>query len=165
MTEIPLDIDTLSVEEIPIPPVSETPIVPDYKKSRIRKTREPRTSDESTVRIPRRKGQFVQPLSQLYTGLAITLMPVDMQCATAIIKSADNCAKALDELAYQNESVRKVLWNLTQVSALGTVLIAHLPIMFTVLSHHVPAFKDTPMGALASMFVESEETVESNVEE
>jgi len=88
--------------------------------------------------IPRRQGMFIKPLTNLYTSIGIGIMAVDQQCGEVIIKSAEQCAQSLDDLAYQNESVRRVLYGLIQTSAAGAVVIAHAPILISVMLHHMP---------------------------
>lgn len=83
-----------------------------------------------------KKGAFVDPLIQLYGVAALTLMPVDQHCAGVILENAESCATAVDELAFQNESVRRVLDTLVTGSAIGAVVMAHLPIMVAIASHH-----------------------------
>ena len=85
-----------------------------------------------------KKGAFVEPLTELYTTIGAMLMPFDMQCANVVIKSAEQCAQSMDELAYQNESVRRALTAITQTSAWGAVIFAHMPIIMAVAMHHGP---------------------------
>lgn len=95
-----------------------------------------------------KKGAFVDPLVQLYGVAALTLMPIDQHCANVILENAESCAEAVDELAYQNESVRRVLDKLVTGSAIGAVMMAHLPIIVAVASHHgagkLPGLKAVP---------------------
>lgn len=161
----PLDMSTLTAEDIPadVGPF----IVPDHTASREKRKgglfgrRRPRgqTAPDQSARaprarapkrkpdVPRRKGMFVQPLTNLYTmaGMAFT-MRGDITCGTAVIENAENCAKALDELAYNNDAVRRVLWTLVQTSQMGKVWMAHLPILFAISVHHVPRVRDAVDG-------------------
>lgn len=91
---------------------------------------------------PKRKGSFTKPLTDMYTGVGVMLMPFDQPCGTAVMESASQCAEALDNLAYQNESVRRALDSLLQSSAIGTVVVAHLPIIMVVASHHMPGLRN-----------------------
>ena len=150
----PLDLDNLQADDVPTP--SEFG-VPDPEKSKPPKRKAfdissllgtpagdkandapPRTRARKTT--PRaKKGQFIQPLTELYTAMGTMLLPFDPVCANAVLSSAESCAESLDNLAYQNESVRRALISLTQTSAVGVVIFAHLPILMAVLMHHVPA--------------------------
>lgn len=114
----------------------------------------PPRSRASVVKIPNRRGQFVEPLQKLYGTIGIALMPVDPICANAILQSAEKCAVALDELAYKNEAVRRVIYSITQTSAVGAVIIAHFPIILAVVMHHVPAAQRV-MGNMGAQFAES----------
>lgn len=143
--------------------------VPDANKSR-RSRREylfPKTEkDEAKPRARQRKkpaprakkGAFVEPLTELYSTLAIMLMPFDAQCANVVMKSAEQCAQSMDELAYQNESVRRALTAITQTSAWGAVIFAHMPIIMAVVMHHGPGGMTT---AMTNMFAGNND-VESN---
>ncbi len=98
------------------------------EKPRPRKRRKP---------APRaKKGAFVEPLTQMYGFAGVALMMRDPHCGQVVLENAERCAEALDELAYQNESVRRVLDALTTTSAFGMVLMAHAPIIAAVASHH-----------------------------
>ena len=88
-----------------------------------------------------KKGQFVEPLTELYVGIGTMLMAVDPVCANAIVVAAPQCAESLDQLAYQNDAVRRALVSLTQTSAVGVVMFAHMPIILAIVMHHVPAAK------------------------
>ncbi len=83
-----------------------------------------------------KKGAYVQSLTEMYTYLGMGVAIVDPTCANVVLESAENCAKSIDELAYQNESVRRALDMLTQSSAIGAVIMAHMPIAMAVLAHH-----------------------------
>lgn len=103
--------------------------------------------------IPNKKGQFVEPLMKLYAGAGTAVMMFDPVCGQAVLMSAQKCAESVDELAYQNESVRKAVWALTQTSIMGAVLVAHLPIIMAVVMHHVPAAQQA-MGAMGANMME-----------
>lgn len=145
-----LDLDNLTAETVESPVPDDDVIVPNHKatdpspvdkardfmRSRPAKAERPARAKKAAPRA--KKGAFVEPLTQVYTGLGITLVPFDEVCGTAVLQSAEQCAKSLDELAYQNEAVRRALTALTQTSAMGAVLIAHLPIILAVAGHHMP---------------------------
>ena len=147
--------------------------VPDPNKSR-RSRREylfPKKDDEPKSRTTRpkrkpapraKKGAFIEPLTELYTTLGMMLMPFDAHCSNVVIKSAGQCAEAMDELAYQNESVRRALAAITQTSAWGAVIFAHMPIILAVVMHHGPGkLPDAMMGMVVPRNEESSENVDS----
>lgn len=103
--------------------------------------------------IPNKKGQFVEPLVKLYAGAGTAVMMFDPVCGQAVLMSAQKCAETVDELAYQNESVRKAVWGLTQTSIMGAVFVAHLPIIMAIVMHHVPAAQQA-MGAMGANMME-----------
>jgi methyl coenzyme M reductase alpha subunit len=104
---------------------------------------------KAAVAIPNRKGQFKEPLMKLYAALGTMVVMGDPICGAAIIASAEKCAEAVDQLAYENEAARRAIWMLTQTSTLGMVLVAHMPIIMTVAMHHVPRMQEAfgQMGA------------------
>lgn len=88
---------------------------------------------------PRRKGSLTKRLTEFYTFLGMSLMPFDPVCAAAVINSAEKCAEALDNLAYENDAVRRAIHMLLETSAWGQVAMAHAPILLAIGAHHVPA--------------------------
>jgi hypothetical protein len=106
--------------------------------------------------VPRRKGQFVEPLTQMYAMVGAVAMPFDPVCANAVITSAQQCAESLDELAYQNEAVRRALYSLTQTSAIGAVMVAHAPIAIAVMMHHNNAAQKF-LGNMGAQFADNVE--------
>lgn len=158
---------TATAEEIDFAGVGEPEDAPDFtapdpSKSR-RSRREylfpPKDKEPPKARATKRrkpaprakKGAFIEPLEALYGSLAAVLMPFDPQCANVIAMSATRCAESMDELAYQNESVRRALTALTQTSALGAVIFAHAPIIMAVAVHHGPGGMQSAMARMAGV--------------
>lgn len=83
-------------------------------------------------------GAFTQPLEQMYGAIGAILFQFDPTCAQAILVAAPKAAQSLDDLAYQNPAVRRVLASLTTTSAVGAVIAAHAPIIMAVWMHHSP---------------------------
>lgn len=82
------------------------------------------------------------PLTNMYTGLGLSLSMVDQQCGRAIVESAEDCAEAWEELARRNPKVRRALLMLLETSDVTKIIIAHAPIMMAVASHHVPFVRE-----------------------
>lgn len=157
MSETPPEFDpaNLTVVDSPAPDGPADDPVPNHTASRDKRTprslfravgdkadtppRKQRVTAKKAV--PRRKGMFIQPLTQMYTTVGILLMPFDPVCSNAVLANAENCAKALDDLAYNNDAMRRVLYGLIQTSQWGLVIAAHAPILFAVAMHHVPAMQ------------------------
>lgn len=91
---------------------------------------------------PKRRGQFVKPLADMYTMVGMTVLTFDMTCGQTIIENAERCAKTLDDLAYKNDAVRRVLISLVTTSIWGAVIVAHAPIIFAIMVHHAPFMRD-----------------------
>jgi hypothetical protein len=115
--------------------------------------RERRASKPKTVK-PMPRGGLRGPLTQLYVGIGMSVMPFDPSCGRTIIENADKCAEALDELAKTNTAIRNFLIGLCTTSAWGAVLMAHAPIVMAIAMHHVPALKkqqEKMVGEFAEM--------------
>jgi hypothetical protein len=119
----------------------------DRVRARFRHSRragsEPRTPraarEKARASIPKpRSGSLVKPLTDLYTSIGVMLAPFDPACSVSVIENAESCAIALENLARENEAVRRAILALTQTSAWGGVLIAHMPILLMVITHHGP---------------------------
>jgi hypothetical protein len=168
MTDEPFDPNSLEFEAAPAPgvkpnpdasrdvPFDDSPPPRDWRRrmngNRAKSAKTP--SWELTRKtIPNKRGQFVDPLMKLYASVGAGLMVVDPICGTAIVTSAEQCAKSLDELAYQNESVRRALYSLTTTSYIGAVLVAHMPIVMAIAMHHIPAAQQA-FGQLGAKMME-----------
>jgi hypothetical protein len=99
----------------------------------------PKAAAKATPTPKQRPGHFVQPLTDLYTGIGALMMPFDQVCGSTIISNAEECAKSLDKLAQENNAVRRALNSLVTTSALGAVIVAHIPIAAMVMAHHGPS--------------------------
>lgn len=144
-----------------VPPTPPPDPEPNPRRSRARRTRTgtqdgagPKTREKPRPSTPPyREGMFVQPLTELYGFAAMAVIPFDAVCGTAIASSAESCAVALDKMAKTNPAARRMLLAITQSSALGAVIAAHLPIIMAVLLHHVPAAQNL-MGQLGVRLAE-----------
>ena len=145
MTDI--DFSSLQPDEVDVPdgfgvpnpdkaPKTETTAT---TKEEPKKRGRGRSPKETKPAPPKRRGQFKQPLTQMYAGIGTFLAIQDPVCGKAVLESAEKCAETLDDWAYQNPAVRRALASLTETSAVTAVIMAHAPIVMTVLMHHSPA--------------------------
>lgn len=157
---VPLfDPATLRPDDVPAP---EPAPVPDHTasadeptslvervKARAKREQQERDAGRSETRSKARKaprkavpktraGALVEPLTGIYTSVGLMLAMVDPVCSTAILENAEACAKSVDALAQQNDAVRRAVLALTQTSAWGGVMIAHMPILLMLTVHHGP---------------------------
>lgn len=95
---------------------------------------------ERVKALPR--GGLKGPLTQLYTGIGMSLLPFDPGCARIVIENAEKCAETMDELAKTNTAVRNLLVSLCTTSAWGAVIMAHAPIVMAISMHHIPALRN-----------------------
>jgi hypothetical protein len=105
------------------------------------------------ARMPRlptlgKRGQFEKPLTEIYISIGTLVLPFDPVCGQTFIQQAPACAKSLDELAYQNEAVRKALEYFVATSVWGAVIAAHLPILLAVAMHHSSKIQDRMAAGL-----------------
>lgn len=135
-----IDWTAFAVEDIPnFSPAGETTdskSADTDKSSPSKRGRKPKTVSAPKPVPTRQKGKYVAPLTELYGFVGMGLLVVDPVCGKAVLESAEGCAKSVDELAYKNAAVRRVVESLTQTSAIGAVVMAHMPILLAVASHH-----------------------------
>lgn len=141
-----------------VPPIPESPRR-GIRNGRAKRTNRSRSVPEDTPTVEpfdlnlRSKGQFVKPITQFYTTLGTVLMPFDAVCGSAFILNAEQCAKSMDDLAYENEAVNRALRAFIKTSVWGTVFVAHAPILLAIGMHHVPPVQ-TAMGKMGENFAE-----------
>lgn len=109
----------------------------------------PKPEKEEKKLPPRRRGSLVKPLEEMYVTIGMAVMAFDEPCGIAITNSATRCAEALDNLAYENDAVRRVIMRLIQTSAWGGVVMAHSPIIMAIAVHHVPGAKNVVTKLMA----------------
>src|SRR3546814_416887 len=110
---------------------------PSDRKEKKAKVRRP------TPPMPR-KG-LAGPLTNMDTGLGMTVSMIDKQCGMAIVESAEDCAQAWEDLAKTNPKVRRALLMLLETSDVTKIVIAHAPIMMAVMVHHMPLVREQQM--------------------
>lgn len=94
-----------------------------------------------------RPGSLKKPLQDMYGTIGMTVALFDPVCGQAILANAEACAIALENMARENEAVRRVIMSLVQTSIWGQLIAAHMPILLAIAMHHVPALKGmTPFG-------------------
>jgi hypothetical protein len=164
----PIDFENLKPEDTGPLAASEPEITPDPKASKDKpkwrvpagdKADAPKRTSTPKKRAPTAKhGAFTEPLTEMYGAIGTILYHFDPVCATAILKSAPKAAQSLDDLAYTNPAVRRVLASLTTTSAIGAVIAAHAPILMAVYMHHSPGAQAmaTAMGEQFADDVEKE---------
>lgn len=122
-------------------------IVSNVSRSSKRDKKEPK---EPKKLPPRRRGSLVKPLEEMYVTIGMSVMAFDQPCGIAITNSATRCAEALDNLAYENDAVRRVILRLIETSAWGGVVMAHSPIIMAIAVHHIPGAKDIVAKVMAA---------------
>lgn len=81
-----------------------------------------------------------EKLSMVYTSAAILVSPIRPKLAQALTLNADDCADAWCELAETNNGVRRAILKMIEGGAWGTLIAAHLPIMFAALPEGILPF-------------------------
>lgn len=172
MSEPEFDPSKLQADDVTIPKPetvtpSPQPTPPRHNVSRPwrNQTRGPRkTPPTKAPRIPAeiprpKRGMFVRPLTQTYTSVGIMLMPIDPICANLFIENAESVARAWDEAAYENDTLRKYLNDFLKTSIAARVMMAHVPIIIGMFIHHSKRAQDM-LGQMGQGFAE---TVENNL--
>lgn len=123
-----VDFDNLQATEVgeDVPPVTE---------KRNRKA-EKRVEDGHLSPPGSKQTKIGKSLSRMYGSLGMMIYPFDNTCGTTVLENADRMAESLEQLAAENESVRKVLEKVAESSAWGTVVAAHAPVLTSVFMHH-----------------------------
>lgn len=139
--DTPPRFDRAAKKTVPPRPIRET-IKPDSSRSKERKVF-PQRDRESKPRkeVPYPKGGYRAELEGFYATIAMGVFPFDQVCGKAILDSAPECARTLDELAQKSPAVRRMIAAATTTSAVGAVLMAHAPILIAVMSHHTSILK------------------------
>jgi hypothetical protein len=115
------------------------------KSGRAREKRVPRTP----------KGGLKKALEELYTQIGMGVMMMDPHCGMVIIENAPKCAEALNNMADQNQALKRILLRIVETSLIGELMMAHAPIVMAVMMHHVPKFQEN--GArFASMMMQQQ---------
>ena len=109
-----------------------------------------------------RKG-LAGPLTNMYTGLGMTLAMVDKHCGMAVVESAEDCAQAWEDLAKTNPKVRRAILMLLETSDVTKIVIAHAPIMAAVMAHHMPLVREQQLRVV-EMFANQGATEEEEGE-
>lgn len=125
---------------------------PKEKKAKVRKPTPP---------MPR-KG-IAGSLTNMYTGLGMTVAMVDQHCGMAIVQSAEDCAQSWEDLARTNPKVRRALLMLLETSDVTKIVIAHAPIMAAVMAHHMPLVREQQLRVV-EMFANQSTTEEEQGE-
>lgn len=89
-----------------------------------------------------RQSQLQRELANMYSLAGVAVFQFNPPLAQTILAQADPCAESLYKLAQQNPKIKRALESLTQTSAWGAVIIAHLPIAIHVATAYVPALRE-----------------------
>ncbi len=83
-----------------------------------------------------RASSLEKRLTEMYVSIGTMILVADPVCGLAVVQAAPDTAAALDTLAKENRAVKRALEKMLQGGAWGGVLMAHFPIVTTVLAHH-----------------------------
>lgn len=82
-------------------------------------------------------GRSLAPrLTTAFTGIGTAVYAIDQTCGTSVLMGAESLGVALDHLAHENPSVRRVLEAMLTTSAWGEVMMAAASITIPILQHH-----------------------------
>lgn len=98
--------------------------------------------------------QDLDQLQSYYTAIGIMLMPINAGAATAVVQNSDECVAAWEDLAKQNDNVRRALLGIIEGGAWSKVIMAHMPIALAFVPGHVrnmiPFFDQEPQDTTES---------------
>lgn len=89
-----------------------------------------------------RPGKIAKWVTTQYRRIGALLKPIDPICGESVSRAAEAAGLAWERLARENKTVRDIINKLMQTTVTTELLMAHLPIMIAVLTHHVPAFRE-----------------------
>lgn len=103
-----------------------------------------RQSKPKTVEPPSKPGEFTEDIAGFYTMLGLGVGMRDQFCGRTIVENAEKIATEWDKLAESNPAVRKALRSMLKVTAVGSLMAAHVPIIMAISAHHGPGFGPKP---------------------
>lgn len=107
------------------------------RKSPVNPAKEPReTKAKSPVSLATEK-EIRTWLAKMYATVGVFLMPVKPVVANQILISSEKCADSVAKLAMEDIRIRRAISAAMVTGIWGAVIIAHLPILFAVLSEVV----------------------------
>lgn len=89
-----------------------------------------------------RVGRIGKWVTRQYRNIGKLVSITDPVCGNAITMAAEAAGPAWERLAREHKVVRDVFNWLMQTSAATDVFLANLPIIITILAHHVPSFRE-----------------------
>src|SRR5262245_26764734 len=96
-----------------------------------------------------KSGELVKPVAKFYGLAAMAIAPVRPKTGHALMVQAMACATAWDNLAQENDSVRRVILWCIESGIWGEMVVAHMPILFSLLPDEI---SDNMPGWLADLF-------------
>jgi hypothetical protein len=103
----------------------------------------PKPSTRPRAEPASKPGEFVEPITDFYVLIGLAVAGYDdargnrdHQCGMIIAETAPKVAEKWDELAQKNPAVRRALRNMLQVSAVGALIGAHVPIVIAISAAH-----------------------------
>jgi hypothetical protein len=111
----------------------------------------PPKAPKPTPRIP--NGGFAPGIEKMYGAIALAAMAFDAELAIKIMEVAPEAAKAWDELARRNITVRRILVSMMETTAWGAVFAAHLP-LFLLMAKRV-AGSDPRFSAIGEVMAQN----------
>ncbi len=102
-------------------------------------------------------GRYYVKLKGLYGGIGIGLFPFDQTCSSAILRNAEQTARALDTLARENRAVARIIEFMLSTSTIGLFLGAHAEILYTIFQHHASLSMKAWIPSLFAMWQTPEE--------
>lgn len=101
-------------------------------------TKPPRNSKSDAPKQNKyRQGELAKALTRTYGSVGMMLFPFDSQCGSTILENSEEMANSLEQLAKENDAVKRVLEKMVATGAWTAVIGAHLPVVMSIANHHV----------------------------
>lgn len=129
---------------------------PGSKRPGIFGARSDRSAPRKTQRTikadpPYRKGEYTETIATAYEVVGAMLMPFDPHCGQVVTDAAEKAAEAWDDAAEKSPRLRRFLKMATTGSVWGAVVVANVPIIMAVASHHTPIVEATQRRVMSMM--------------
>ena len=99
-------------------------------------------AEKAASPVTPRGGKIAKWFEKMYRRGGLALQPFDPVCGAAVVASAPAAGLAWERYCKKNKALREWVERAMEGTDLSEFLMAHLPIILAVLSHHVPAFRN-----------------------
>lgn len=103
-----------------------------------------------------RNTQLKREIERLYANIGTAVFMFDPVCGSAFLTNAEKMAESMEELARKDPRVKRTLEKMLETSTIGMVVAAHAPLLATLVTHHVPTFRERFLSRATEMMDQQE---------